>query len=157
MRARHRNAGVFRFRQQISTIISWIVLHVQHLSQTHTNCLFQTHKHSHYIVITVRLMLYSPLYYGLSLLSPSFSLVFLSLSSSSLLLSLCLHPDGFDLGAAADADRGQAQRVFGEPDGDQSTSPEKRGGLKMAASEKGHINNRNTYMYNGLALLLNLL
>lgn len=45
----------------LSTIISWIVLHAQHLSQTHTNCFFHTHKHSHYIVITVRLMLYSPL------------------------------------------------------------------------------------------------
>lgn len=45
----------------LSTIISWIVLHAQHLSQTHTNCLFHTHKHSHYILITVRLMLYSPL------------------------------------------------------------------------------------------------
>lgn len=44
----------------LSTIISWIVLHAQHLSQTHTNWLFHTHTNSHYIVITVRLMLYSP-------------------------------------------------------------------------------------------------
>lgn len=44
----------------LSTIISWIVLHAQHLSQTHKNCLFHTHKPNHYIVITVRLMLYSP-------------------------------------------------------------------------------------------------
>lgn len=88
VRARHRNTGVFWFRQQISTIIRWIVSHAQHLSQTHTNCLFQTHKRSHYMVITVRLMLCSPLYYALSLLSPSFGLVLLHSS----LRSLCVHP-----------------------------------------------------------------
>lgn len=146
VRARHRNTGVFWFRQQISTIIRWIVSHAQHLSQTHTNCLFQTHKHSHYMVITVRLMLCSPLYYALSLLSPSFGLVFLSSSCFTLLsvLSASIHPDGVDLGAATDADRGQAQRVFGESDGDRPTCPEKRGGLKM---ETGHVGNRHTYMF----------
>lgn len=58
---------------------------------------------------------------------------FLPLSCSSPLLSsltLCLHPDGFDLGAAAHADGGQAQRVLGEPDGDRPTPPKTRGGLK---------------------------
>lgn len=69
----------------------------------------------------------------LSYPSPSFPLSFFVL----LLSPLCLLPDGFDFGAAADADRGQAQRVFGEPDGDRSTSPETRGGLKMAALEGG--------------------
>lgn len=93
VRARHRNTGVFWFRRQISTIIRWIVSHAQHLSRTHTHCLFQTHKHSHYMVITVRLMLCSPLYYALSLLSPSFCprLSFFILLHSSL-RSLCIHP-----------------------------------------------------------------
>lgn len=47
------------------------------------------------------------------------------------------HPDCFDSGAEADADRGQAQGVFGEPDGDRSASPETRGGLKVAEEERG--------------------
>lgn len=62
-----------------------------------------THKHNHYIVITVRLMLCSPLWHALSLLYISF---LLSLSCSYPLLSSLLPPDGFDLGAAADADGG---------------------------------------------------
>lgn len=79
-------------------------------------------------------MLYSPLHYAPSLLSPSSPVVspLFAFSAPSL---FAFHPDGFDLGAAADAHRGQAQRVFGEPDGDQSTAPERRG-RKMAALGK---------------------
>lgn len=61
-RARHRNSAVFRLRRQISIRLS------AGLSCTHNiclkdtqNCPFHTHKRGHYIVITVRLMLCSPL------------------------------------------------------------------------------------------------
>ena len=54
------------------------------------------------------------------------------------LLPLCLHPDGFDLGAATDADREQAERVPGEPGADRPAPPEKRGDLEVAESERSH-------------------
>lgn len=44
-------------------------------------------------------------------------------------LSLLLPSDGFDFGAAADADGEQAQRVCGQPEGARLPAQEKRGGL----------------------------
>lgn len=123
------------------TIISWIVLHAQHLSQRHTKLPLshtQTRPlYSHYCqadAVQPSLTCSFPLIHLLP--SPlSFLLLFFVSPLSS--TPPAFNPDGFDLGAAADTHRGQAQRVFGEPDGDWSTSPETRGGLKMVASERG--------------------
>lgn len=70
--------------------------------------------------------------------SPSFHLpsLFWSLSLIVHLLSFP-HPDSFDPGAEADADRGQAQGVFAEPGGDRPASPETRGGLVSRPSGGG--------------------
>lgn len=56
---------------------------------------------------------------------------FLSLSLFPPLFFVFLHPDCFDPRAAADADRRQAQGVFGESNWDWTTSSEERGSLRM--------------------------
>lgn len=51
-------------------------------------------------------------------------------------LSLLLLSDSFNFGAAADADGEQAQRVYGQPEGDRLPAQERRGGLNKAGRIK---------------------
>ena len=71
-------------------------------------------------------------------LTCSFSLISCySLSYCPLFHSL-LFSDSFNFGAAAHTDREQAQRVYGQPEGDCLPAQEKRGGLNKVPSQTGH-------------------
>lgn len=139
VRARHRNSGVFGsgsrslYDNQLDCLARTTSVSNTHklpLSHTQTQPLY-----THYCQADAVQPSLTCSFSLIHLLPPSpppafFLCLAPLLSSLSLPLSLCLHPDGFDLGAAAHADGGQAQRVLGEPDGDRPTPPKTRGGLK---------------------------
>lgn len=105
--------------------VAWLLL------QAH-NCLFHTQTRplcSHYCQPDA---VQSPLTCSFSLIS------FFPLSFCPLLFSLLLLSDGFNFGAAADADGEQAERVCGQPEGDRPPAQDKRGDLNMAASGRSH-------------------
>lgn len=137
VRARHRDSAVFSsgsrslYNNQLDCLARTTSVSDTHklpLSHTQTQPLY-----SHYCQADA---VQPSLTCSVSLmhLLPSFFVLLLPLIFPPLAFP---HPDCFDPGAEADADRGQAQGVFGEPDGDRSTSPETRGGLKVAIGEGG--------------------
>lgn len=124
-----------------SAIISWIVLHAQHLSRTHTNCFFHFIQawllYGHYCQADAGQPSLTCLFCLIHLLPPFSSFIFICHIQPLFVCFFFFLPDGFNLGATADSDRGQAQGVFGEPDGTQSTCQAPRRGLNMATPARG--------------------
>lgn len=124
-------------------------MHAQHLLPAHTNCLFCTQTqplYNHYCQPDA----------VQSSLTCSFSLIFcFSLFYCPLFLRLLLLSDSFNFGAAADADGEQAQRVYGQPEGDRLPAQEKRGGLNRTSPQTGRIKIKGKIRHPGLADYLN--